>query len=1280
TIDNGIDLGNNEGVIINDITPRVLYWVGGTGNWSETEHWSTVEGQTPGTECPPNIRDDIFFSDQSGLGDGNKVTIDVKYACSNDQTWSLTSSAALEGSDTNNIRIWGSMEYSADMESVFGGNYYFESEHDFLPDGETPDPEMINFAGKEVFKQCHFYGNEGAWTLLGDVTNMIDTLFFTMGNLNTNGQTVTSFNFFSGDTLNRILSLGTSLVEVHQKKADAWTLCDLNLDFFCGTSTIRSMADKPFLAPGEMPNEGHVRSTYAEDLTYWNIEINGERSILKSEGLCHYNLVDFLQIAKEGEIIGPGSINILTFHEGADFCVLKGTYDVNLVNAFALDDGIEGEPTHNVVEAHFFQRGYVKGYNWFGQLFFHDEGDILLENTIDYAIYEHDGYIHGENTFGTLIFTPSYKYFLEHGKTQTITGLFDVNGTCLEPIWVKSDLIGSQANIEIQYSGPSIDYTSIRDINAIDYNGNTPYTAYHSIDLGNNTNWNFEDQPTETLYWIGGQGNWGDPLHWSLESGGPPFNCIPRELNNVVFDDNSFQTVGDSVLVELPNISCKDMLWYNSEAFSPIFHSELDSTDIYIYGDLYLSPYMGSAFNNPIHFEYLNTGSKEESKITSNGIELQHNIIFNGIGGEWRLMDNLQLITQETTPDTIGAIVLENGKFVSDGHQIMCSSLWSDFDNERDLDINGSEVFINIKADEKKGWMVDASNLLLDAENSTITVSEGGITMINKNGEYLKFNDIILNGTNDILQNSNNITEYNIVEINEGGGSVNGNYIADTIYLNGAGSGMLNTSQTNVVIVNGAWSYVGYGDSHHQIKRCFANEKAYIYGINEIEYCIFQLDGKFLGENIFDTLVLLPAFSNTFTFEAQKTQTVLDVLQMRGNNCYPLNIKSSSPSKSALIKVDNRIVHCYRLNLGNVSVTGENSEFYAGITSVYDEEQATPTGWIMESEQGYVFGLADEASFCEGEEYVISATNFNGDQNALYYWDYSSLPGNKYYTVSSPGTYHVRVEYSLSDCVLEGDIVVTVDYPPDLNIVPGPYCEGDKIPVEVSPPGEFYLYEWSDGTYGSYATASPDHEELSLIVTNTTSGCDSDTELSLVVHETPKPEDYIADDVILHFGETLDLDAGPGDTYLWQTDNTSYTIPNPNEQYITGFGSVDTATYTVLVTNLVAGFTDGCTAEAEVKIAMYERPGIGIPTAFSPNGDAINDKLEIKHQAISQLNFVVYDRYGKIVFETNDPEISWDGNISGHRQNKEVYTYYLKASFIDGADEIEQTGNITLLR
>ena len=43
----------------------------------------------------------------------------------------------------------------------------------------------------------------------------------------------------------------------------------------------------------------------------------------------------------------------------------------------------------------------------------------------------------------------------------------------------------------------------------------------------------------QTLYWVGGSGNWSDSQHWSLVSGGSPSGVVPNSNTHIIFDDNS---------------------------------------------------------------------------------------------------------------------------------------------------------------------------------------------------------------------------------------------------------------------------------------------------------------------------------------------------------------------------------------------------------------------------------------------------------------------------------------------------------------------------------------------------------------------------------------------------------------------------------------------------------------------------------------------------------------------------------------------------------------------
>ena len=92
--------------------------------------------------------------------------------------------------------------------------------------------------------------------------------------------------------------------------------------------------------------------------------------------------------------------------------------------------------------------------------------------------------------------------------------------------------------------------------------------------------------------------------------------------------------------------------------------------------------------------------------------------------------------------------------------------------------------------------------------------------------------------------------------------------------------------------------------------------------------------------------------------------------------------------------------------------------------------------------------------------------------------------------------------------------------------------------------------------------------------------------------------------------------------------------------------------------------------------------GIHIPTAFSPNesGFSENNVYQIiAGQDIAGIAFKIIDRWGNILFESEDKEFQWDGSYKGQKCNNGVYAYFVDVSYSNGKTE-KLSGNITLIR
>ncbi len=86
-----------------------------------------------------------------------------------------------------------------------------------------------------------------------------------------------------------------------------------------------------------------------------------------------------------------------------------------------------------------------------------------------------------------------------------------------------------------------------------------------------------------------------------------------------------------------------------------------------------------------------------------------------------------------------------------------------------------------------------------------------------------------------------------------------------------------------------------------------------------------------------------------------------------------------------------------------------------------------------------------------------------------------------------------------------------------------------------------------------------------------------------------------------------------------------------------------------------------------VHISVVDKSYFTIPTAFTPNGDNINDKLSVKGIGIAALDyFRIYNKWGELVFETNRLNTGWDGTIKGVSQNTAAFVWIALGQDIAG--------------
>jgi gliding motility-associated-like protein len=195
-----------------------------------------------------------------------------------------------------------------------------------------------------------------------------------------------------------------------------------------------------------------------------------------------------------------------------------------------------------------------------------------------------------------------------------------------------------------------------------------------------------------------------------------------------------------------------------------------------------------------------------------------------------------------------------------------------------------------------------------------------------------------------------------------------------------------------------------------------------------------------------------------------------------------------------------------------------------------------------------------------------------------------------------------------------------------------------------------------------------------------TGGCDSVIALSVTILLRPTSRFLLqpAGDSVALGTITATDQSFNADSILWQLNDQFVVLVSGNILPVNDTG------YWCL--RLIASTTAGCSDTSSQCIYIYNpsgqpHNGFYIPDAFTPNGDGVNDILEVfgDKAGIKYLRIAIYDRWGERVFESDDPGFAWDGRYQGVMQGPGVFSYLLDLTF-ENSYSIHNKGTITLIR
>ncbi|MBO9198668.1 MULTISPECIES: gliding motility-associated C-terminal domain-containing protein [Niastella] len=342
------------------------------------------------------------------------------------------------------------------------------------------------------------------------------------------------------------------------------------------------------------------------------------------------------------------------------------------------------------------------------------------------------------------------------------------------------------------------------------------------------------------------------------------------------------------------------------------------------------------------------------------------------------------------------------------------------------------------------------------------------------------------------------------------------------------------------------------------------------------------------------------------------------------------------------------------------------------------------------------FAFADGNSICSNKMLTFtnnSLVDFGNIVRLEVYWDYGNDPTNKtideepasgkkynfqYPALYTPATkdYLVQVvAYSGETCLSTSTKTLTTKVIPELQFNPiDPVCL-DVAPFQITQAsvlngltGDGIYLGQGVGKTGLFTPkiARPGIDTIQYVFT-AVNNCVNTIKQTVQVY--PLPVVYAGADCYLLEGNFLTIPAtasGNKLNYVWSpaTALSNPVILNPNAS------PVDEISYTLTATS-----ADGCKASDDITIKVLKN--LHIPNAFSPNGDGIHDRWEIKYlNTYPGATVELYNRYGQLVYRSAGYSQSWDGTFNGNPLP--VGTYYYIINPKNGRNQL--SGYVDLIR
>jgi gliding motility-associated-like protein len=390
----------------------------------------------------------------------------------------------------------------------------------------------------------------------------------------------------------------------------------------------------------------------------------------------------------------------------------------------------------------------------------------------------------------------------------------------------------------------------------------------------------------------------------------------------------------------------------------------------------------------------------------------------------------------------------------------------------------------------------------------------------------------------------------------------------------------------------------------------------------------------------------------------------------------------------------------YFLNTFNGNLRFHHTQYNCWLTEIYDlSDGGTCCTNPIVTIPDWQISISNDTSVCFGENVSPALlTNTGGIAPFSYQWSFN---GN---VVSNDAQFTFQPQTSGTACLIVTDangdtlsqcldITVAPLVNPQISFLDTVICWPESFTLtNQTNQNTFTSQTWlinnivssSDETF-IFTPNQPGTYSIELQLTNSL-GCVYDTLISNALISLPTPEaGFSASPTIVQVDnpQVSFTDQSSGEISSW---NWTFNVPpsietstEQNPQFL--FPNNTGGDYEV---QLAVSNANGCSDSIFGTITVFENYTLFIPNSFTPDGNEFNNLFNIYGYGIETSNFQleIYNRWGELIFLSNDPEIGWDGSVGSKGEKATVGTYTYKLNYkLKNQDKPKSTsGHVNLMR